>query len=65
MLKESDTTNPRMNPIEGFKWEIDVLHYPAIHFICPYCSDTFKRVRSYGKGRIFQYCPSCGMKLIK
>lgn len=53
------------NPIKGFNWRVDVLSYPTLKFICPYCEDTFKRVRSYGKGLIFKYCPSCGMKIQK
>jgi hypothetical protein len=63
MENKSKIDNDR--PIQGFNWRVDVLHYPSRIFICPYCEDTFKRVRSYGKGQIYKFCPSCGMKIQK
>ena len=65
MDKDLDLTTLPKKPINGFNWEIDALHYPSLVFICPYCRDTYKRVTSYGKGMIFQFCPSCGRKIMK
>lgn len=62
---ENEFNSVTENPIKGFNWRVDVLSYPTLKFICPYCEDAFKRVRSNGKGLIFKYCPSCGMKIQK